>query len=208
MSLGRKREWNFRDWRRNGPGLHGSGSNLLGQGKSEIFIGIHGRIANAHFIVKMRTGAAPAQANIADRVTPADRLSRRDGKAREVPIQSGNPITMFNHHRFAITVHKISIANGAVGRGDHTGSVLTGDVHAAMKSSFTAERIAALAKMSSERTLYRPQSGCCGRSQPAAGARLLQVIHSNADIGRAIQGGGSQSIKLLHGGRGGIIPLK
>src|SRR5205807_10089113 len=95
---------------------------------------------------------------------------------------------MVNQHRPAISVHEIGVANRAVGRSDHAGTVLAGDVHPPMKSSVTAEGIAALAKMSSKTAFDRPQSRRCSRSQPAAGTGLLHVTHANADVRRAIHG--------------------
>ena len=85
--------------------LHSPGGDLLGQSESEIFIGIHGGIADAHFIVQMGAGAATAQSNIADGIAPANRLSGGHGKSGEMPVAGADAVAVLDLNQAAVTAH-------------------------------------------------------------------------------------------------------
>jgi hypothetical protein len=61
---------------RSGQDLHGSGSHLLVDAETQVFMRVHRGIEDAYFIVQVRTGAASALTHVADGITPANQLSR------------------------------------------------------------------------------------------------------------------------------------
>src|SRR5882724_451635 len=127
---------------------------------------VHRSIEDADFVMQVLSGAASALTYVADRVATVDQLTGAHGKAGEMSVQRGNAVAMVNQDRPSVAVHEIREAYDSVCRSQDAGAVVTGNIHAAMESAFTAERVNAFTKRSGNASGYRPKGRRCRQAHP------------------------------------------
>ena len=124
---------------------------------AEILVGVHWRVVDADFVVKVWTRRTSAQSDISNRIAPADVLPGDYSEVRKVAITRADAVSVIDHHRATVAAHEISEGDCPIGR-SHDWLPNTGrNIDAAMKRAFTVEWIDALAKGSGHDSLDRPQ---------------------------------------------------
>ena len=129
----------------------------VGDGDAEVLIRIDGSIVDANFVVKMRTGRATAQPDIADGIAAMNVLSRCSSESGEVAVTSRNAMAMVNHKELAVSSHEIGEGDHAIRWGDNRMAIAAADIDSTVKRALPVKRINTLAKAASDLTLDRPK---------------------------------------------------
>src|ERR1700756_5699334 len=124
----------------------------------------------------MRSGAATAQADIANHVAPSYFLARDDGEAGQVTIQRGYSVAMPKDRRAAIAIDEISVHDLAVGRCDYGLTIGSGDINTAVECAFTIERIGAFAECSRDSPHHRPYRWGSRGSDPVSQGESMGTV--------------------------------
>src|SRR5579863_9117656 len=117
----------------------------------------------------MRSGAAAAQSNIANRIAAADVLSGDDGVAGEMAIAGRYSVAVINGNSPPVTAHEVCERHHAICRSYYRLPVGSGYVDSAVKCSFAVEGIGSLAKRTGHWTFNRPKVRSRIGSQPVCG---------------------------------------
>src|SRR5271155_5418087 len=88
-----------------------------------------------------------------------DVLAGRYREAGKGAVAGGDAVAVVDHDGLAVSAHKISESDYAVGGCDHWMAVIAADIHAAMKCAFSVERIDAFPETSRHLAFNRPQVG-------------------------------------------------
>src|SRR5258708_605465 len=107
--------------------------------------------------MQSRPSAAAALSYVTESTAATHRLSGAHHKAGHVSVERGDSVAMVDDHGASVTIHQIGKADHTVSRRDNARAVLGSNVHTAMESSFTVERINALSERSGETSDDRPQ---------------------------------------------------
>ena len=83
---------------------------------TQILVRIHGHIIDAHFVMKVGTGAAPAVADVADSVTAMNVLSRKYCEAFQMSVARRDSVPVIEQDRTAVAAHEIGKLNHAFRR--------------------------------------------------------------------------------------------
>src|SRR5215472_17253982 len=136
--------------------LHGSGSDLLGERKAEVLVGIDGCIEDADLVVEMGAGTASALTHIAQGIAAVNHLSQAHGKTGKMPVESTDAVAVIDNDRAAVAVHQVGKLNHAIRGRNDLGADLAGNIHTAMKRAFPTEGINPFAKRSGDPSRDRP----------------------------------------------------
>ena len=90
----------------------------MGQRDPQVFVRIHWNVVDSDFVVKVRTGAASAQAHVADRISAVDMLSGSYREVRQMPVPSGDAMAVIEGDGPAVSAEKICKSNDTVCRSD------------------------------------------------------------------------------------------
>ena len=113
---------------------------------AQILVGIHRGIVDADFIVKMRTGAAAAEADVADHVAAADVLAGGNREAGKVSEARNDAVTVLKNDRSTVPAHEVSEIHDAICGCDDWLAHRGRDIDPGMKRAFTIEWIDAFAE--------------------------------------------------------------
>jgi len=91
----------------------------VGHRNAEVLVGIHWSIVDANFVVKVRSGASAAEADVADHFAAMHVLPGRDGKARKVSVASVNAVTVLEDNRASVATEKVCKLDRSVRRSNH-----------------------------------------------------------------------------------------
>ena len=113
---------------------------------AQILIRIHRGVVDADFVVKMRTGTAAAEADIADHVAAADVLAGGNREARKVSEARNDAVAVLKNDRSTVPAHEISEIDYAIRGCDDWLAHRGRDIDPGMKRAFTIEWIDAFAE--------------------------------------------------------------
>src|SRR6266446_10763549 len=113
----------------------------MGEGESQIFMRINWSVVDTNFVMEVWTGAATAQADVADSIAAMDVLSGGHCEVGQVSVASADPVTVVDHDGTAVAAHEIRKAHHAVGGSHHALTIRRRDVHPAVKCAFTVKWI-------------------------------------------------------------------
>src|SRR5215472_17092873 len=136
--------------------LHGSESDLLGERKAEVLVGIDGCVEDADLVVEMRAGAASALTHIAQGIATVNHLSRAHGKTGKMPVEGADAVAVIDNDGATVAVHQVGKLNHSIRGRDDLGADLAGHIHTAMKRAFPTEGIDPFAKRSGNASRDRP----------------------------------------------------
>src|SRR5215471_12745091 len=136
--------------------LHGSGSDLLGERKAEVRVGVDGCVEDANLIMEMRACASSALTHVAQGIATVNHLSRAHGKTVKMPVESADAVAVIDNDRATVAVHQVGKLNHAIRGRDDLGANLAGNIHTAMKRAFPTEGIDPFAKRSGNAYRDRP----------------------------------------------------
>src|SRR5579863_5966548 len=118
----------------------------VGDRDAKVLVGIHGRVVDAYFVVKMWTRRAPTGANETDQIAAAHVLAGCDCETGKVTVACADAVAMVDHNCLAVPAHRLGDSDHTVGRGNDPGAVATSDINPAMECAFTVEWINPFAK--------------------------------------------------------------
>lgn len=140
---------------------------------SQIRARIHGSPVHEDLVVKMRPRHVPRGSGQAEQGPLLDALSTTHADAREMTVQSLNPIPVIDHDRLAVPIspagedHRARCTGPARGRGIHA------DVDPAVKTRQRAAR----PKVRGDRTTHRPAEPQAGHRPGPCAARGAIARH-------------------------------
>src|SRR5207248_3250176 len=126
---------------------------------AQVLVRVHRDIVDTDLIVKMRTGAASAEADVANNVAAVNLLPGDDGVTGQMAVKGGQPVPMFQDDGAPVTVHEVGVGDLAVRGSNNWLAILGADIHAAMERALTVKGIDAFAKRRRYPAHYRPQRG-------------------------------------------------
>src|SRR5712691_518091 len=110
-------------------------------GEAEIAPGIDRCAVDAHLVVDMWPGDAPADAHVADHLAALHALTRLSPEAGKVSVPGGDAKAVVHDHQPAVSGPGLDRRHHPLGARAHRIAVLRGDVHAGVECAFTAERV-------------------------------------------------------------------
>src|SRR6266404_2666293 len=141
----------------------------LREGAAQVLVRIYGDVVDADFVVEVRTGAAAAQADVAEHVAASNRLAGCDGETGQVAVACADAVRVLHDDDASVAAHDVGEGDNAVRRRQHGAAVAGGDVHAAVEGAFTAERVYALAERAGNAAVHRPERGRGRGALPVGG---------------------------------------
>src|SRR5229473_8182422 len=113
-------------------------------GHTQILVRIDGDVVDANFVVQVRTGAAPAIADVADSVAAVHVLSGEDRKAGQVAVTRRDSVAMVNRDSAPVAAQEVGEFNHALCRSHHRLAVRRTNVNSGVERTFTVKWINAL----------------------------------------------------------------
>src|SRR6266700_6919017 len=126
-------------------------------GHTQIFVGIDRDIVDADFVVKVRSGAATAVANVADGVAAMYMLAGEDGEAFQVSVTRGDPVAVLEDDSPSVAAHDVGEFHHAFRRSDDRLSVEGADIDTRVECAFAVEGIYTLTEGSRNWPFHWPQ---------------------------------------------------
>src|SRR5258708_36772206 len=126
-------------------------------GHAQIFVRIDRDVVDAHFIVKMRAGAATAVANVADGVPAMDMLAGEDCEAFQMSVTRGNSVAVLEDDCAPVATHEVGKFHYAFGWRDDRLSVDCANINARVECTFAVEGINTLTEGSCNWPFHGPQ---------------------------------------------------
>src|SRR3984885_560410 len=164
---------------------------------TQVLVRIHGRVIDADFVVQVRSGGAPAGADVADGVATMNLLPGGDRKAGKVAVAGGDPVAVIQHDGLAISAKEVGEDDYAVGRSNHCVAVRAANINPAMKCALSVERIDALSEASCDLAFNRPEVGRGVRPEPVRRGGVTGHAQADADRGSATERGVAQNAQLI-----------
>ena len=87
--------------------LTGGNSSRIDGRAAQEFVRIHRRVVDAHFVVQVRSGAASAESDVADDLSPTHRLPVGNRESGQVTIAGGNAVAVVDLDHAAVTVVEV-----------------------------------------------------------------------------------------------------
>src|ERR1700733_1913310 len=169
----------------------------VSDGDAEVFVRIDWSVVDANFVVKMWTGGAAAETDIADRVAAMNALARCDGEPGEMAIPGRDAMAMIHHNGLTVSAHEFGERNYAIGGRNHRMPIAAADINATVKCSFPVEGINALAKTSRDLAFDRPEIGCGIGAVPVGRGGVASQSEADSDRGIAGECGSAQHPQLV-----------
>ena len=113
---------------------------------AQILIGIHRGVVDADLVMQVWTGAAAAEANIADYVAAADVLAGGNREAGKVSEARNDAVTVLKNDRSTVPAHEVGEIHDAIRGCDDWLAHRGRDIDPGMKRAFTIEWIDAFAE--------------------------------------------------------------
>ena len=126
---------------------------------AQILVGIDRDIIDTNFVVEVGTGAAAAIADVADGVATVDVLAGIAGKAFQVSVTGGDPMTVINDDRPPISTHKVRKLHNTICRSNHRLPKNGANVDSRMKCAFPVKGIDSFAERTCDGPLDGPKIG-------------------------------------------------
>src|SRR6266480_3351668 len=111
----------------------------MGEGKTQILVGIDWSVVDTNFVMEMWTGTATAQTDVADRIAAMHMLSGSHCEIGQMSVASADAVTVVNHDGTAIAAHEIRKDHYSIGGSHHALTIRRCDIHPAMKCALTVE---------------------------------------------------------------------
>ena len=113
---------------------------------AQILIGIHRGVVDADLVMQVWTGAAAAEADIADHVAAANVLARGNREAGKVSEARNDAVTVLKNDRSTVSAHEVGEIHDAIRGCDDWLAHRGRDIDPSMKRAFTIEWIDAFAE--------------------------------------------------------------
>jgi len=138
-------------------GLRSRGETAeVGYCHAKVLVRIHGRVVDADFVVKMGTGGASAEADVAEDIAAVDVLAGGYAEAGEVAVAGGDSVAVIHRDSAAIASEEVCKRYCAVGGGQNGLTYSGGNVYAGVECAFTVEWINALTECAGNLAFDRP----------------------------------------------------
>src|ERR1700683_756977 len=164
---------------------------------TQVFVRISGLVIDGDFVVQVRSGGAPAGADVADGVATMNLLPGGDRQAGKGAAAGGEPVAVIQHDGLAISAKEVGEDDYAVGRSNHCVAVRAANINPAMKCALSVERIDALSEASCDLAFNRPEVGRGVRPEPVRRGGVTGHAQADADRGSATERGVAQNAQLI-----------